>query len=79
MDEVIIVGVDLAKQVFQLHGAASDGRVIFRKKLSRAQFARFIAALPPASLQWRPVERCIIGDGKWQLTAMTSACFRLFM
>lgn len=47
MDEVIIVGVDLAKQVFQLHGAASDGRVIFRKKLSRAQFARFMAALPP--------------------------------
>lgn len=33
MDEVNIIGVDLAKQVFQLHGAASDGRVIFRKKL----------------------------------------------
>ena len=44
MDEVSIVGVDLAKQVFQLHGAGPDGRVIFRKKLSRAQFARFIAS-----------------------------------
>jgi hypothetical protein len=35
MEEVSIVGIDLAKQVFQIHGAASDGRVVFRKKLSR--------------------------------------------
>src|SRR5690606_33052189 len=47
MDEVSIVGVDLAKQVFQVHGAAADGRVLFGKKLSRPQFARFMAALPP--------------------------------
>lgn len=47
MDEVSIVGVDLAKQVFQVHGAAADGRVLFRKKLSRPQFAKFMAALPP--------------------------------
>lgn len=47
MDEVAIVGVDLAKQVFQVHGAAADGRVLFRKKLSRPQFTKFIASLPP--------------------------------
>lgn len=47
MDEVSIVGVDLAKQVFQVHGAAQDGRVLFRKKLSRLQFPKFMAALPP--------------------------------
>ncbi len=47
MDEISIVGVDLAKQVFQLHGAAADGRALFRKKLSRPQFAKFMAALPP--------------------------------
>lgn len=46
MDEVSIVGVDLAKQVFQVHGAAVDGRVLFRKKLSRPQFAKFMAGLP---------------------------------
>ena len=39
MSEVSIVGVDLAKQVLQVHGAAADGQVLFRKKLSRAQFA----------------------------------------
>lgn len=47
MDEVSIVGVDLAKQVFQVHGATQDGRVLFRKRLSRLQFPKFMAALPP--------------------------------
>ena len=47
MGEVTIIGVDLAKNVFQLHGAAADGSVAFRKKLSRPQLARFMAAQPP--------------------------------
>ena len=46
MGEVSIIGVDLAKNVFQLHGAAADGSVVFRKKLSRLQFARFMADHP---------------------------------
>lgn len=46
MEEVSIIGVDLAKNVFQLHGAAADGSVVFRKELSRPQFARFIAEQP---------------------------------
>src|SRR5690606_1832885 len=33
--------------VFQVHGAAADGSVLFRKKLSRPQFARFMADQPP--------------------------------
>lgn len=47
MEEVSIIGVDLAKNVFQVHGAAADGSVVFRKKLSRPQFARFMADQPP--------------------------------
>jgi transposase len=43
MKEVTIIGVDLAKNVFQLHGAAADGSVMFRKKLSWLQFGRFMA------------------------------------
>lgn len=38
MGGISIVGADLAKNVFQVHGAAADGFVIFRKKLSRPQF-----------------------------------------
>ena len=30
MSEVTIIGIDLAKRVFQLHGAHNDGSVAFR-------------------------------------------------
>lgn len=46
MDDVTLIGVDLAKRVFHLHGAAGDGSVVFRKKLSRAQFRRFMEFHP---------------------------------
>lgn len=46
MTEVTIVGVDIAKNVFHLHGSASDGSVVFRKKLTRTQFQRFMASQP---------------------------------
>ncbi len=46
MSEVTIIGIDLAKRVFQLHGARQDGSIVFRKKLSRAQLLAFIAQHP---------------------------------
>jgi transposase len=46
MGEVSIVGIDLAKHVFQLHGARADGAVVFRKKLSRSKLLPFLASLP---------------------------------
>ena len=41
-----IIGVDLAKRVFQLHGATVAGHVMFRKKLTREQFRLFMAEHP---------------------------------
>ncbi len=38
MKNLAVVGVDLSKNVFQLHGAAADGHVVFSKKVSRAGF-----------------------------------------
>lgn len=46
MNELTIIGVDLAKRVFQVHGAATDGQVVFRKKLTRPQFEKFIKDQP---------------------------------
>lgn len=43
-----IIGVDLAKSVFQLHGASMTGQVKCRKKLSQSQFLKFIANQSPA-------------------------------
>jgi transposase len=44
--EVITVGLDLAKQVFQAHGADASGGVVFRKKLRREQLLAFFAKQP---------------------------------
>ena len=46
MDEVTIIGIDLAKRSFQLHGAREDGSVAFRKKLSRGRLLDFVASQP---------------------------------
>ena len=46
MEEVCIIGIDLAKRSFQLHGARSDGSVAFRRKVSREKLLHFLAALP---------------------------------
>jgi transposase len=47
MSEIITVGLDLAKNVFQVHGTDSAGRAILRKKLRRGQVLEFFRQLPP--------------------------------
>lgn len=47
MGKVSVIGLDLAKDVFQGHGAEADGSVVFRRKLLRAQLLKFIAGQPP--------------------------------
>ena len=47
MGEISIIGLDLAKQVFQVHGARVDGSVVLRKKLTRGQLLAFFSKLPP--------------------------------
>ena len=42
-----MIGVDLAKRVFQLHGASMTGHVAFRKKLTRERFRQFMAKQRP--------------------------------
>lgn len=43
-----MIGVDLAKNVYQLHGASMTGQVKFRRKLPRGQFLRFMETQPAA-------------------------------
>jgi transposase len=44
--EVITIGLDLAKSVFQAHGADGSGEVVFRKKLRRDQMRGFFGGQP---------------------------------
>jgi transposase len=50
MNQVSTVGLDLAKHLFQLHGADSAGAVVFRKRLRRGQLLAFLATLPPCTV-----------------------------
>jgi hypothetical protein len=43
-----MIGVDLAKNVFQLHAASMSGEVEYRKQLSRDKFRKFMAQQAPA-------------------------------
>lgn len=52
MDEVSVIGVDLAKHVFQLEAMTASGEVVWQKRLKREAFKRFMAEEAP---------RCLIG------------------
>ncbi len=51
MEEVITIGIDLAKNVFQLHGVDGDGEVVIRRQLRRARVLPFFEKQP----------RCLVG------------------
>ena len=45
--EISMIGLDLAKNVFQVHGISASGEVVIRKALRRSQMLRFFEKLPP--------------------------------
>ena len=45
--KITTVGIDLAKNVFQIHGVDERGRAVLRKQLRRGQIAEFFVNLPP--------------------------------
>jgi transposase len=49
--KITTVGIDLAKNLFQIHGVDERGKAVLRKQLRRAQVAVFFCNLPP----------CVIG------------------
>jgi len=44
---ISIIGLDLAKQVFQVHAADERGRCVLRKQLKRCEVLAFFAKLAP--------------------------------
>lgn len=50
MSEVSTIGLDLAKSIFQVHGADATGTVVVRKRLRRAQLLSFFSKLPACTV-----------------------------
>jgi transposase len=51
VSKVTTLGIDLAKNVFSLHGVDSHGNVLVRRTIGRSKLLSFVAQLPP----------CVIG------------------
>lgn len=47
MNKITVVGLDLAKNVFQVHGADARGKAVLRKSLKRKDLVDYFAQLPP--------------------------------
>lgn len=51
MTDVAVIGLDLAKTVFQVHGVSADGEVVVRRQIRRSQVLAYFERLP----------RCLVG------------------
>ena len=47
MRPISIAGIDLAKSIFHIHGTDEKGKMLLKKKLSRAQLKEFMVQLKP--------------------------------
>ena len=54
MSEIISLGLNLAKNVLQVHGIDSAGRTVLRKKLRRVQVLEFLLNCRLVLWRWKP-------------------------
>ena len=47
MDQPMIIGLDLAKNVFQVHGVGAEGQIVVRRQLRRSHVLGFFERLGP--------------------------------
>jgi len=59
--KVTTVGIDLAKNLFQLHGVNEYGKVVFKKQLRRDQRAEFFVNLPACLIGMEACGRGVSG------------------
>lgn len=43
---IVTIGVDIAKNVFQVHGVDTRGKIVLRKRLPQGRFLDFIRSVP---------------------------------
>ena len=47
MEKITIIGLDLAKSVFQIHAITEDGHIAVRRALRRSQVLEFFRHIEP--------------------------------
>jgi len=75
MGQVSTIGLDIAKNLFQIHGVDADGTVVIRKRVSRARVLEFFADLPPCRVG---MEACAY-KYPWVIELRGAFAFRSFL
>ena len=61
---ITTLGIDLAKNVFQLHGVDGLGRAVLSRRVTRSQLLQAVASLPPCVIGMERAEVHITGGGR---------------
>lgn len=67
---IAFMGIDLAKNAFQLHGVDADGNAVFKKRVRRDGLLVALADMLPAGLGLRPVQARSGGNASSKLSAI---------
>jgi hypothetical protein len=65
MKQVSMIGLDLAKNVFAVHGIDAAGNVVIRRSFRRAQLEKFFPSCRRPWWEWKRAAAPIIGGGGW--------------
>jgi hypothetical protein len=63
--QVTTIGLDIAKRVFQVHGIDSEGAIVIRRKLKRAELLHFFSRLVPCLVG---IEACATAHQRFEFT-----------
>ena len=71
MGNVTTIGLDLAKNVFQVHGVDAEGVAVVCQRLTRGRMLKFFAKLPPCLSVSKRARPRITGLASWWRLGMT--------
>jgi transposase len=82
--QITTIGLDIAKNVFQVHGIDAAEKVVLKKQLRRGQVLKFFASLPPclvgmeacATAHYWARELTKLGHAAYQHSFVLSAAIR---
>ena len=63
MRQITTIGLDLAKQIFQVHGADAEGAPVVSRRLRRAEVLKFFEKQPS----------CLVGIEGWRQLPLLGA------
>lgn len=46
MNEITMIAIDLAKQVFQMHGVDASGKAVLRRQVKRSELLNVLRQVP---------------------------------